>query len=148
MKYTYNDLLEEIQKIPPHRRGSLIDASLGEDGDTYYVISLEEMREEQGLEHQADVEKLTPKTNEFEIDDILGDDDGFTLGPAPKVDADDTEFLLGPEEEKDTIVIPDDDDDEALLLPPELVDELEMDLVLDMGDEPEEKTFPELRIKK
>ena len=90
MKYTYNDLLEEIQKIPPNRRGSLIDASVGDDGDTYYVISKEEMCEEQGVERKADIDKLTPKTNEFEIDDILDDDGGFTWGP---------------EEEKDTIKI-------------------------------------------
>jgi len=46
MSYTYESLLEEINKIPKHRRDSSITTFVDED-DTYLVISKEELVEEQ-----------------------------------------------------------------------------------------------------
>ncbi len=153
MRYTYNDLLADIHKIPEHRRGSLIDASLGDDGDTYYVISLEEMHEEQDVEHQADVDKLTIKEG-AEFDRTTGEwpednDTTFLLGPA-EVKVDEDTLVLGPAEEEpkaDELTLA---DDEALVLPPDcLVDDVDLLLALQLGDEQpiENATFSEFKIK-
>lgn len=119
MSYTYRDLLFDIKKIPEHRLDTLITAS-NDGGDTYYVVSREEMLEEQEmppinnnapieaesidsfLDDEAE-EPDTPKPEqrereypELNLGDeyILGDDD-FGLEMPP-----DTEevLILGPKE--------------------------------------------------
>ena len=74
MSYTYESLLEEINKIPKHRRDSSISTFVDKD-DTYLVISKEELIEEQSKRQDfslpAELEEWIESDSDGEEDLLL-----------------------------------------------------------------------------
>jgi len=114
MSYTYRDLFRDINKIPEHRLDSTITTSVDpNDGDTYYVLSREEITEEQNMpkvnrnetghihatNEAPESEYLTKEIVDSVLDLeeeqsydeplVLGEhsnDDDFLLGPVPDLE--------------------------------------------------------------